>query len=449
MPLIALIDDRQTNRTIFTQLARELAEDIDILTFASAAEALEILRFRMPDLVITDYNMPGMNGAEFVERFRLVPNYADIPVIVITIHDERRWRLAALAAGATDFLNSPVDHLEFVTRARNLLNMRRHQVLLEQRIAQLQNQIASLRVSKAHAIQEANRHVLQVVNGLPALIYAVTEQGHILFCNEAYSAFSGRNKHTPQPDAANATEDRLSAQDRAIWQTGTCPPPHWQMLCDKTNTEHRFLIYKSLLKDRQGRTQAIVTSAIAHASTADVDAAPDTSDTLPDQTYLLNQLYGQGRKIRRDDHAALHLVHWPALSAADSPVSTRAIRTLLIPHLRHMMRGSDILARWDDTTLAVLQRQVSGPQDAYIYAQRVQAIIDHCGTLMLDTPVQPAAIGAALSHARSNPQILVTAARQALEHAKESLSICIAGQDKNVTPWRRPPRAALQIAEPA
>ena len=99
MPLIALIDDRQTNRTIFTQLARELAEDIDILTFASAEEALETLRFRMPDLVITDYNMPGMNGAEFVERFRLVPNYADIPVIVITIHDERRWRLAALAAG--------------------------------------------------------------------------------------------------------------------------------------------------------------------------------------------------------------------------------------------------------------------------------------------------------------------------------------------------------------
>ena len=450
MPLIALIDDRQTNRTIFTQLARELAEDIDILTFASAEEALETLRFRMPDLVITDYNMPGMNGAEFVERFRLVPNYADIPVIVITIHDERRWRLAALAAGATDFLNSPVDHLEFVTRARNLLNMRRHQVLLEQRIAQIQNQIASLRVSKAHAIQEANRHVLQVVNGLPALIHAVTEQGHILFCNEAYSAFSGRSKNTPHNNA-DAAGDSLSTQDRAIWQTGVCPPPHWQILCDKTNMEHRFLVHKSLIKDRQGRVQAILTSAIAQPPAADVepDAPPDSTDTLPGQAHVLNLLYGPGRKIRRDDHAALHLVHWPALSTTDSPVSTRAIRTLLIPHLRHMLRSSDILARWDDTTLAVLQRQVSGPQDAYVYAQRLQAIIDHCGTLMLDTPLPHAAIGAALSHARCNPHILVSAARQALERAKETLSICIAGQDKNVTPLRRPSRAELQIAEPA
>ena len=114
-----------------------------------------------------------------------------------------------------------------------------------------------------------------------------------------------------------------------------------------------------------------------------------------------------------------------------------------------MLRSSDILARWDDTTLAVLQRQVSGPQDAYVYAQRLQAIIDHCGTLMLDTPLPHAAIGAALSHARCNPHILVSAARQALERAKETLSICIAGQDKNVTPLRRPSRAELQIAEPA
>jgi len=194
MPLVALIDDRQTNRTIFSQLARGLRENIEIIAFSSAREALDILSFRMPDLVITDYNMPEMNGAEFVERFRLIPNYADIPVIVITIHDERRWRLAALAAGATDFLNAPVDHLEFVTRARNLLHMRRNQLLLEQRIGHLQNQIASLRVSKAYAKQDASRQIRQLANAMPLMIHATNDKGQILFCNEAYSLFQAEKQ---------------------------------------------------------------------------------------------------------------------------------------------------------------------------------------------------------------------------------------------------------------
>ena len=43
---------------------------------------------------------------------------------MITVYEEKRYRLHALDAGATDFLLSPVDHREFVTRARNLLKLR-------------------------------------------------------------------------------------------------------------------------------------------------------------------------------------------------------------------------------------------------------------------------------------------------------------------------------------
>ncbi|MGO9682518.1 MAG: response regulator [Beijerinckiaceae bacterium] len=129
MSLIAIIDDRISNRNIFAQLARSVEPDVMVETFGDPSVALEWLSTHTSDLVITDYKMPQMNASVFIRRFRQLPNSADIPVIVITIFEERSFRLQALEAGATDFLNSPVDHHEFRTRARNLLTLRKHQLL--------------------------------------------------------------------------------------------------------------------------------------------------------------------------------------------------------------------------------------------------------------------------------------------------------------------------------
>ena len=98
-------------------------------SFGDPAEALVWLENNKPDVVITDYKMPNMDGAEFIRRFRELPGAEDIPVIVITVYEERTYRLRALESGATDFLHSPVDHHEFITRARNLLKLRQHQLL--------------------------------------------------------------------------------------------------------------------------------------------------------------------------------------------------------------------------------------------------------------------------------------------------------------------------------
>ena len=82
------------------------------------------MRENTPDLIVTDYKMPQMDGAEFIGDSASCREPADIPVIVITIYEERSFRLRALEAGATDFLQNPVDHHEFVTGARNLLKLR-------------------------------------------------------------------------------------------------------------------------------------------------------------------------------------------------------------------------------------------------------------------------------------------------------------------------------------
>src|SRR4051812_28094932 len=65
MPLIAVIDDRLTNRSILAKLATSLGEDMTVRAFGDPKTALEWAADHSPDLVITDYKMPKLDGAEF------------------------------------------------------------------------------------------------------------------------------------------------------------------------------------------------------------------------------------------------------------------------------------------------------------------------------------------------------------------------------------------------
>jgi CheY-like chemotaxis protein len=125
MTLIVIVDDRATNRTIYSRLALTIGEGVTVRAFAEAGEALKWLGRNRPDLIVTDYDMPQMDGEEFISRFRGLPHSAGVPIMMITVCDQRKLRLRALESGATDFLNTPIDHCEFLTRARNLLKLSR------------------------------------------------------------------------------------------------------------------------------------------------------------------------------------------------------------------------------------------------------------------------------------------------------------------------------------
>jgi CheY-like chemotaxis protein len=136
--LIVIVDDRITNRNIFAKLATSIEEGVAVRAFGDPVEALDWLKDNTPDLVVTDYKMPNLDGAEFVRRFRQLPECADVPAVVITVYEERSHRISALEAGATDFLQSPVDHHEFLTRARNLLQLRKQQLVIKSRATELE-----------------------------------------------------------------------------------------------------------------------------------------------------------------------------------------------------------------------------------------------------------------------------------------------------------------------
>ena len=131
MSTILIIDDQSTSRMILEQLVSTLSGHVTAKSFADPVEALRWATENHPDLVLTDYKMPNMDGIEFTRRFREA--HPDTPLVVVTALEDKEIRYQALEAGATDFLNKPVDHTECRARCRNLLLLSHHQQQAKQR----------------------------------------------------------------------------------------------------------------------------------------------------------------------------------------------------------------------------------------------------------------------------------------------------------------------------
>ena len=124
MSSVVIVDDQGVNRKVLTSLAATLEPDVQVKAFGDPWQALSYIREHTPDLLITDYQMPTMNGAELIRRFRSVPECRDVPAVVVTAYEDVAFRATALDAGANDFLLSPLNHSEFRQQSRRLLALR-------------------------------------------------------------------------------------------------------------------------------------------------------------------------------------------------------------------------------------------------------------------------------------------------------------------------------------
>ena len=102
---VYVVDDDQAVRDSLAWLLT--AGDLNVETFASAAEFLSRTGYRRPSCLLVDVRMPGMSGLELQEE--LVSRAINIPVIVITGHSDFQMALRAVQAGASDFLEKPLD----------------------------------------------------------------------------------------------------------------------------------------------------------------------------------------------------------------------------------------------------------------------------------------------------------------------------------------------------
>jgi len=139
---VLVIDDQSTGRVILEEIIRGVDPSIQVQTFADPLAAIEWAKTHPVDLVLTDYKMPQLDGVETIRRIRGIYSCMDVPIVVVTILEDREIRYKALEAGATDFLTKPVDQYECRARCRNLLTMRRQQIVIKDRARLLEQQVS-------------------------------------------------------------------------------------------------------------------------------------------------------------------------------------------------------------------------------------------------------------------------------------------------------------------
>jgi two-component system KDP operon response regulator KdpE len=115
-PTVLVVEDDGPLRTALRAGLR--AQSFEVVDVASGEEAISVLAHGLPDLVLLDLNLPGVDGFEVLARAR---ERSPVPVVVLTVREDRTDKVRALDAGADDFITKPFDTDELHARVRAAL----------------------------------------------------------------------------------------------------------------------------------------------------------------------------------------------------------------------------------------------------------------------------------------------------------------------------------------
>ncbi len=133
---VLIVDDSLPNALLIEDLLRKL-DFVYTVVFTDPVKALNWAAVETPDLLVLDYIMPDIDGAEFMQQFLSIEHNEHVPVVVVTIDEKQSTLHDMLDAGATDFIRKPVDEEELLARCRNLLRMRSYQGELQKTVERL------------------------------------------------------------------------------------------------------------------------------------------------------------------------------------------------------------------------------------------------------------------------------------------------------------------------
>ena len=386
MSLIVILDDLVSNRNIFAKLAASIEKGVDVRTFGDPVDALDWLRDNVPDLVVSDYKMPHMDGADFTRRFRELPACVDVPVVVITVNEERSHRMRALEAGATDFLQSPVDHNEFLTRAHNLLKLRKQQLIIKSRAFALERELEYSERSREQVLRDSRERLAQVIDTVPAMISAADRSGKCVFVNAYKASLYGVD---PAEIVGKKTRAMFGEEhskrsrefDRLVFENGNALPPFEEEVVDRSGVRRVLLTTKSPLRDGSGQVVHVLTTSLDITDRKQAEshlhylAHHDALTDLPNRAFLHDRMRREIARTRRGDaQFALHLIDLDRFKGVNDALGHHVGDRLLkavAERLGGEVREMDTVARLGGDEFAILQPEVAGPDVAIKLAERV------------------------------------------------------------------------------
>jgi len=173
---ILIVDDEVNLLKTLATILR--GRGYETLEAANGEEAAALLKTATPDLVFSDWKMPGMGGAELLQHMRSDPRLASVPVIVITAFGSSHTAIEAVRLGAYDFITKPFDMEEIALTAKRALG----HSSLNREVAHLRAQMGAGNAAGAGRLIGSSRAMLDVFK----MIGKVAEtDSTVLICGES------------------------------------------------------------------------------------------------------------------------------------------------------------------------------------------------------------------------------------------------------------------------
>lgn len=267
MSQVLIVDDSRTNLALLSHLTQRADSKIAVESCDHAAKALHWLSTNKTDLIIVDYNMPDINGIAFTRRCRSMPNGKDVPIVMVTSARRRQVCLEALSAGATEFLNSPVNEDDFLSRVGHLLRTYRKSHDLQEHALELQQ---TRNMSRQRGLPQSSPEWLKlayILDNVPVMVSAISPTGQCLFVNAMQAAFFGCEADDLTGKYLSELPEQIRDHIGKSCQERTAPSNHCgrefeQIVIDKEGTPLVLLTTKREIFNDAGTTIAYLTTSV-------------------------------------------------------------------------------------------------------------------------------------------------------------------------------------------
>jgi CheY-like chemotaxis protein len=118
--LILLVEDYEGFRNSLKQLLE--LEEYTVIEAETGEQALELAKKNVPDLILMDLTLPGIDGLAATRKIREIPELQSIPVIALSAYDVEDFRNDAKQAGCNDYVTKPIDFDHFTKVIRKLFS---------------------------------------------------------------------------------------------------------------------------------------------------------------------------------------------------------------------------------------------------------------------------------------------------------------------------------------
>ena len=235
-PKVMVVDDEARNLKLMMAMLEP--QGYEVVLAGDGGEALQKAREDLPDVVLLDIMMPGLDGLEVAKQLKDSEETRTIPIIMVTALNEVDDRVRALEAGADDFLAKPVDKIELKARVRSSLKVKAYHDHMRDYQKELESQVVQRTQHLREALEQIKSVSLETIYRLSkASEYRDEDTGAHILRMSHYSHAVARKMGLTEA----ATEDILYASpmhdvgkigipDSILLKPGKLDPNEWEIM---------------------------------------------------------------------------------------------------------------------------------------------------------------------------------------------------------------------------